>query len=61
MGNMIKTNFRKTDFAGRLGGEEFAVLLKDISLEEAKSAAENSGRLCQGVKWFTRNRKLDLL
>ncbi|MGI6425406.1 MAG: diguanylate cyclase [Tepidanaerobacteraceae bacterium] len=40
MGKMIMTNFRKTDFAGRLGGEEFAVLLKDASLDEAKGAAK---------------------
>jgi diguanylate cyclase (GGDEF)-like protein len=39
MGNMIMTGFRKTDFAGRLGGEEFAVLLKDSSLDEAKGVA----------------------
>ena len=28
IGNIIKTRFRKTDIAGRLGGEEFAVVLK---------------------------------
>lgn len=40
MGNLIMTGFRKTDFAGRLGGEEFVVLLKNTSLNEAKKAAE---------------------
>lgn len=40
MGNIIKTGFRKTDLAGRLGGEEFAVILKNTSLKEAKKVAE---------------------
>ena len=40
MGRIIKTSFRKTDIAGRIGGEEFAVVLKNASLEEAKKKAE---------------------
>jgi diguanylate cyclase (GGDEF)-like protein/PAS domain S-box-containing protein len=40
MGNIIMTSFRKTDIAGRIGGEEFAVVLKNASLEEAKKVAE---------------------
>jgi diguanylate cyclase (GGDEF)-like protein/PAS domain S-box-containing protein len=40
IGNIIKTRFRKTDIAGRLGGEEFAVVLKNTSLMEAKKVAE---------------------
>ncbi|HHW04246.1 MAG TPA: GGDEF domain-containing protein [Thermoanaerobacterales bacterium] len=40
MGSIIKTGFRKTDIAGRIGGEEFAVVLKNASLEEAKKVAE---------------------
>ncbi len=40
MGNIIRTGFRKTDIAGRIGGEEFAVVLKNTSLEEAKKVAE---------------------
>lgn len=40
IGDIIKTNFRKTDIPGRLGGEEFAVVLKNTSLKEAKKAAE---------------------
>jgi diguanylate cyclase (GGDEF)-like protein len=40
MGSIIMTSFRKTDIAGRIGGEEFAVVLKNVSLEEAKKVAE---------------------
>jgi diguanylate cyclase (GGDEF)-like protein len=39
-GRIIKTSFRKTDITGRIGGEEFAVVLKNASLEEAKKVAE---------------------
>ena len=40
MGDIIKKSFRKTDIPGRIGGEEFAVVLKNTSLQEAKKAAE---------------------
>ncbi len=40
MGSIILSSFRKTDIAGRIGGEEFAVVLKNASLEEAKKVAE---------------------
>ena len=40
MGSMIKASFRKTDIVGRIGGEEFAVILKNASLVEARKAAE---------------------
>ncbi len=40
VGRIIKSSFRKTDISGRLGGEEFAVVLKNTSLEEARKIAE---------------------
>ncbi len=40
IGNIIRSGFRKTDIAGRLGGEEFAVVLNNTSLEEAKKIAK---------------------
>ncbi|NLO25063.1 MAG: diguanylate cyclase [Clostridiales bacterium] len=40
IGSIIKIGFRKTDIAGRIGGEEFAVVLKNASLGEAKKVAE---------------------
>lgn len=40
MGVVICRSFRDTDVYGRLGGEEFAVLLPDTSLEAAQNIAE---------------------
>lgn len=41
MGQVISTSFRETDVYGRLGGEEFAVLLPSTSLEVARNIAED--------------------
>lgn len=40
IGAVISASFRQTDIYGRLGGEEFAVLLPNTSLETARSIAE---------------------
>jgi diguanylate cyclase (GGDEF)-like protein len=40
MGLVISTSFRETDVYGRLGGEEFAILLPDTSIEETLNIAE---------------------
>lgn len=50
IGNIIRTAFRKTDIAGRIGGEEFAVVLKNASLEEAKRVAEQFREIVAGKK-----------
>ncbi|AXJ04585.1 GGDEF domain-containing protein [Pseudomonas fluorescens] len=41
MGSIICTYFRDTDVHGRLGGEEFAILLPDTSIEVAVELLEN--------------------
>ncbi|WP_248732654.1 GGDEF domain-containing protein [Pseudomonas sp. MWU13-2517] len=40
IGGVISASFRQTDVYGRLGGEEFAVLLPNTSLETARDIAE---------------------
>lgn len=40
MGEVISSSFRATDIHGRLGGEEFAILLPDTSIEVATQIAE---------------------
>ena len=39
--NILNENLRSTDLMARFGGEEFCVLLKDISIEETQSTFEN--------------------
>ena len=42
----IKSSFRDTDIVGRIGGDEFIVLMKSVTL---KFAAKKAGRLCRGL------------
>lgn len=44
VGGLLQTSFRKTDACGRLGGEEFAILLAGITVEEAIDVAEKLRR-----------------
>ncbi|NLM84721.1 MAG: diguanylate cyclase [Clostridiales bacterium] len=50
MGNIIRSSFRKTDIPGRIGGEEFAVVLKNATLEEAKMVAEQVRAIIESLK-----------
>jgi diguanylate cyclase (GGDEF)-like protein len=60
IGNIIMTGFRKTDIAGRIGGEEFAVILKNASLEEAKKVAEKFRETVAGRKVIYGNQEISL-
>jgi len=46
LANAIKQTLRQTDLIGRIGGEEFAVMLPGATHEQGQVAAE---RLCQAV------------
>ncbi|SPL72316.1 Response regulator PleD [Acinetobacter stercoris] len=43
---IVKSNLRNQDLFGRLGGEEFAILLKNLSLQQSIQIAE---RICDAV------------
>ncbi|KAF2407144.1 diguanylate cyclase (GGDEF) domain-containing protein [Pseudomonas antarctica] len=58
IGGVISASFRQADVYGRLGGEEFAVLLPNTSLETARGIAEQlvnaiSGMACEPVQGLT--------
>ncbi len=44
---LIRRCVRETDLAGRYGGEEFAIILNDSSVEDAKIVAERIRQLAQ--------------
>jgi len=49
IGEVISTSFRQADVYGRLGGEEFAVLLPNTSLEVARDIAEQLIKAIAGL------------
>lgn len=56
--NALKSGIRNTDLVGRIGGEEFGILLRDVSPERAK---EVSDRLCAAVKHASDQMNIDNL
>lgn len=50
IGGVISASFPDADVCGRLGGEEFAILLPDISIEAALNVAEQLIRTIAGLK-----------
>ena len=44
---LIKRCVRETDIAGRYGGEEFAIILNDSTVDDAKAVAERIRQLAQ--------------
>jgi diguanylate cyclase (GGDEF)-like protein/PAS domain S-box-containing protein len=49
----LKTNLREVDILGRIGGEEFAILLPDTSLKKASISAERVRKVIQNKTFQT--------
>ena len=49
IGSLLRCNFRGSDTLGRLGGDEFGILLSDCPLAKANGIAQT---LCQDIKMF---------
>lgn len=49
IGGVISASFRQADVYGRLGGEEFAVLLPNTSLDTARTIAEQLVKAISGL------------
>ncbi len=47
----IRSSVRRQDAVGRIGGEEFAVLLEDVSLTQAAEMAERIRQSVQDIAW----------
>ncbi|MBS4022229.1 MAG: diguanylate cyclase [Dethiobacter sp.] len=50
VGRLINTNFRQIDIFGRLGGEEFAIVLTNTAIDDAHVAAEQFRRAVAEAK-----------
>ena len=48
LSGMVKARLRETDVFGRIGGEEFAVLMPDTDMENACRVAEELRKMIQG-------------
>jgi len=58
VGRIVRANLRPSDFAARIGGEEFALVLPDTSMQGAISAAERLREAIAGAAFKHHGRKL---
>ena len=57
-GRLLKQNFRETDLTGRLGGEEFAVFVKEENLSSAFAKAEQFRKSVEAWQLMLKNKTL---
>lgn len=57
VGKILKQSVRNGDFLGRYGGEEFIVILSDISRETSKMIAERINEKVNNYKFITRQKE----
>jgi len=58
VGRIVRANLRPSDFAARIGGEEFALVLPETSMPGAISAAERLREAIAGAAFKHHGRKL---
>ena len=57
---LFKGNLRATDFLGRIGGEEFLIVLADTDMENAFNIAEKLRIMVSKMKWNYKDLKLTI-
>jgi len=60
LGQLMKNNVRNTDYVGRLGGEEFAILLPGTTGQGAMKTAEKIRKKCEELDFSGLSVKLSL-
>ncbi|SNS60104.1 PAS domain S-box-containing protein/diguanylate cyclase (GGDEF) domain-containing protein [Anaerovirgula multivorans] len=60
IGQMITTNTRSTDSCFRYGGDEFAILLPDTSIDEARIVAEKIRKTIEGTSISAQHTELKI-
>lgn len=60
LGKILKETFRKSDVLGRIGGEEFAILLPDTTLDKALTLAEKLRKTIAETPITCDNRQLPI-